>query len=1262
MPLARPREQRHEMQGGSKGESRSAKHGGGLMSRYQWPHPPAGLSPIRLRDDPAARAGHNSTRLRTGLGQQAQEALAASRQLRVVSTSGGGQSNATVSRAPASNNTFLWQPLGPAALLNGQAAGNPWVSGRVNALQASDNGQRLYIASANGGVWYSGNAGGRWESVGGLAATQTAGINRPAQRNACGALLVVFGATQALDVVFLGTGEIYHEPSGSPGSSEGGVGILVANHSIAPGVNDPWVREAPNLVGTGVYRLARDPAGGANATVVAATRKGLFQRPVAPGPGVNWALVAGSPFDSFRGPCTDALWTPAHNGAPPRLWVWVSSGDGDQQGLWVRDNGGTDFERVPLVAGSPHTYSAERASLAAATPPALVYVLNSRGGNDAHLFQVRNKPIAGTDRPDAEAVTGTPNVVHTQGDYNLALAVDPSNRSRVVLGGSFLGDAAVPAELALVQAPDGGTFGFDAAIVVGDVLRDAGTGRLRYGTAVLPWKMIGLGTHADVHDLVYTDGGLALWAACDGGVFVANRPNTGLAYGIAAFRASNRGLSISEPNFIACHPNLEGYVLCGLQDNGVAQRLSNSVWNEVVRADGGGVILDANQPDRWLAQYTNGQWSSSSAFYSAGPLWRTNALGQGGLTQPESDNSAFYSAGDCVRNERVLGPALRYNFSQIILGTTQLWTTEDFGANWVSLPSATDTIASGSNVDQLGQAIISARWQGTDTAWVLTASRVLRYSRTPGSHNAGGAGTWAPVHSLLQKNVKNKDDSTSTQGPLRDAAQWTELVPNPIGPPGGAVVGALYLGTTGHPDKPEVDTLWWYDGVGQWFPTLLRRDAVPAPVTAIAVEAARPDEVWVGTTVGVWHGLRSRAAGVDPARGWNWVWTQQVNGLPEAAVEDLCVFSDGGLRLLRAAVAARGVWEMRLDQPVVPEQCYLRAHDDDLRHRSTAAVGTRDGTTLRSWHGSPDVRPRAAPQPVPVGPPPPAAPFTNPWTRLSAQGSSEQLRRFQAALRSSTHDLRIAADGQWDHYFSEVLRDHGAATVAVAANNTTVPPQPAYQQVQITPAYWTSIVTGAHALAEPWEPGLPCEAELLSVQPPLSEGTRAAASCRLPAAPCKVEVVQHRGRLLRPGSEVRVTLLQWLDPRSSGRADPTLSSTWPFSLPPPAVPDPVPWAAAVNTVLNSTDGADPGALTEGWSFVGTTNATRRQDLGAQQLSPLDPGVVSFDLDLSAVTPGRLLMLVAVLRAGSQPSALAAMPLEQMALDNAQVAVRSVQVV
>ena len=210
-------------------------------------------------------------------------------------------------------------------------------------------------------------------------------------------------------------------------------------------------------------------------------------------------------------------------------------------------------------------------------------------------------------------------------------------------------------------------------------------------------------------------------------------------------------------------------------------------------------------------------------------------------------------------------------------------------------------------------------------------------------------------------------------------------------------------------------------------------DGDPAPVTAIACDPDHPGEVFVGTTVGVWMGTR-----IATAPGW--LWEKLVNGLPEAAVEDLSIFSHNGLRLLRAAIASRGTWELRLDVADIDDITYVRAHDDDLRYRAPTPTSgscsrrTRrracpDGperctvrmTTPRSWHASPDVRPRLAP----YIPPKPTA-----LTRTKASpGSAEDLRRFQAALRSAKGDPRVRPTGTWDDYFNEVLRDLGAPTL-----------------------------------------------------------------------------------------------------------------------------------------------------------------------------------------------------------------------------------------
>src|SRR5262245_32804785 len=64
--------------------------------------------------------------------------------------------------APPSGRQNLWQPLGPQTVLAGQAAGDPRITGRINALAVHPDGERIYAASANGGVWYSGDGGANW--------------------------------------------------------------------------------------------------------------------------------------------------------------------------------------------------------------------------------------------------------------------------------------------------------------------------------------------------------------------------------------------------------------------------------------------------------------------------------------------------------------------------------------------------------------------------------------------------------------------------------------------------------------------------------------------------------------------------------------------------------------------------------------------------------------------------------------------------------------------------------------------------------------------------------------------------------------------------------------------------------------------------------------------------------------------------------------------------------------------------------------------
>jgi hypothetical protein len=1177
------------------------------MSRYAWPP-----SPRRDTEDHPAERGRFVRRTRRefdpdGAREAGRKAL--------VPAPVPSRRGLVAKAPPVGADPFLWQPLGPVNVTGGQTIGAARVAGRINMLAVHKDGDRLYAASGNGGVWFSADGGSNWVSLGGFATTPVAGIKRPAQRNACGAIEVAFGATAADDVAYLGTGETTHSFSGQPGRSEAGVGIMVAQHPATAGVDDPWVREAKNLVNEGVCRIALQPGGNG---VVAATTTGLFQRPAGGGLDCDWTKLPETPFNTLADKCSDVLWTKGEAGTrPERLWVWVQ--EGTQPGLWCRDAGAGVFKRiVPMALFADG--SGPRGQLArvpADVSPAQFYAICDTGGvNAPQLIRVK---CPGNGVPTFELVTaGVPSIMAGQGFYDIVVATHPSQPDRVVIGGSTFA-ATAPDGTAMLAS--GNTN--DAAVLIGDVAMNAGA--LTFGSPNPP-AMVGINVHADVHDIVWTNGGNRLWVACDGGVFRSDKPTVAVS-----FYAVNNGLAVIESNYIACHPVCEGFVVAGLQDNGVITRRSNSHWKHDGDGDGGGVALDPLNPGRYFRQYFRGGWETVPA--------------PGGLpvTQAENDTAAFYSEAAAIAAQRGA-----VKLSQLIVGTRRVWYSEDFGSTWFTLPSGSTSAVANATIglDAFGQVIRVCRWQTPDVAWVLGETKLMRYARTA---NASAPGTWTATEVRPVDVVPGGKEKKRPPVPpsMNDATMWTDIGINLDGP--GIVrgtLGALYLGTTGHETKPEVDTLWWFDGTDKWIPTGLRTDpkGVPAPVVAIACHADFPLDVWVGTTVGVWHGARADNGANPPT----WAWNGRVNGLPEAAVEDLQIFKDGTLVLLRAGIAARGVWELRLDQPLVVPRTYLRAHDDDLRYRDTAVSKKRDLVTDRSWHGSPDVRPRRAAVSL-------ANPASLPWFRGSPAVDEEMLRRFQSALRASRNDPRVQPTGRWDAYFNEVLRDLGAA-IAPAPPPLPAPQVPPAGAVLIDNALWNgAMAVPANATAEPWGAGVPSEADLADFALKLEEGDATQASCALARAPHKVDVVvHHRGGFAVGGATVRVTLLKWVDPAASGAAQWNDASTW-FSAD-------LPWFDAVNQVLNSADGKTAIALTAGWSFVlGAAGDSHRVDLTGQMVNNVQPGMASFDLDLATATPDSLVLLVAVIRVGSDITLAGNLKLRDLALTSPNVAVRSVHV-
>ena len=482
------------------------------MSRYQWPRK------RKNPDRPARRAEWNAATNGIVTERDVVNARAARR-----SAQEQRMARAAASRAPQGR-TDLWAPIGPSVVLQGQASSNPRVAGRIRDLAVSPTGRRAYAASGNGGVWYTADAGTTWAPVGNWLPTPQDALSTRVAQSAltCGCLLVNFGVIEDLtlplddrnrfaddpdrDVVYVGTENVCPSGRPRPVRRNGGVGILRLTSTITQAIADPfanhWAREAPELAGFGIFRLARDPND--PDTMIAATSAGVFTRSrpfVAEG---EWERIDSGPlnFDADdRTFACDVVWM---KGVANGLVVALH---GNRQGVFCSDNGiDGPFERIALPGLKPG-----RMALTADATAARVYVLGA--GPTLHRLSF---PI--NDDPTVLQVFDIPNLLFGKEIqrlelrlHNITVAVDPTDASRVYIGGS-----------ATMSFGEWSASLFSAKLSLnGDLDFSFGFGAVNQDNPGADSTFLGDGIHADVHRICLVKVGTEVhgWIACDGGVF-----------------------------------------------------------------------------------------------------------------------------------------------------------------------------------------------------------------------------------------------------------------------------------------------------------------------------------------------------------------------------------------------------------------------------------------------------------------------------------------------------------------------------------------------------------------------------------------------------------------------------------------------------------------------------------------------------------------------------------------------------------------------
>ena len=708
---------------------------------------------------------------------------------------------------PGPSGSVNWTPIGPSVVFNGQASGNPPVSGRITALVVGPGGSRVYAGSANGGIWFSDDAGLRWRPLDDYSVSPSFISSLEADSLSIGAIAVRFGVMSSTDEVYVGTGE-------ANGNFDAYFGIGI-KHSASGGAPGSWRLEATNLAGQSISRIVIDRDN--PSTVLAATSNGLYRRPTS-SPFTTWQRINSVSFTNSGGMASDVVI--AGSGSGKRTYVAFN---GDR----VYRFDGTNWTAISgLPAGQGRIVLA-----AGENNPGIVYALTETGS----LFRLSGSTF--------QQVTGVPRALFfgNAGWYNIVLAVDPSNANTVYLGGDITKDGG---EWTLsfykgTITSSGGSFVFPFNSA-NDVYTD--TAGNRYSDRVpMDATWIGRGIHADAHAFAFalnSSGTLHdptnVWVGTDGGIFQSTMSGVR-----GSFVARNTGLAITQMTYFGQRFDTDAVIFGGNQDNGTVRFWGEKAWYESPKGDGGGVAYDPNNPYRVMRQYvraglsvtTNGGISSGWAALNFPPKTSTSTTQQNAAVT-EGNATSFYCP--IAASPQGATPTLTS------FGTNRLWLTNDWGSTWITLPTCTNpysTATPNSSQDILdGNSIDALTFASYNRIFVATQNAVWRFDHIGGS-------AW---------NTNWTRTPITTTGLPRGHIITSIAVEN-------ATAGTFYvaLGGSGYVH------VYYFNGTA-WRNAGPPTSTVDIPCHAISVDPNNTNIVYLGSDIGCWKGSKTGSS------TWNW--------------------------------------------------------------------------------------------------------------------------------------------------------------------------------------------------------------------------------------------------------------------------------------------------------------------------------------------------------------------------------------------------------
>lgn len=445
-----------------------------------------------------------------------------------------------------------WTELGPNPIPNAQVETPPTTtaSGRTISIAVHPtNANIVYVGTAQGGLYRSTNGGTSWTRM-----------SETFLSLAIGAIAI---APSQPDTIYVGTGE----PNFSLDSFFG-VGIYrIDNASTAsPIISGPFNQNTASvdvMTGAAVSGIAVHPTD--HNTIFVSTTFGLGGiggqfPPTLPAFGVYRSTNAGgaSPtftkLDIFAGNSsllniTDIVIDPGNANN-----VICVTGDAfgvasvAQRGIYQTTNA-LAVTPTWTLRQNLNTFNRTELSIARVAGVTTVYAATAVG--DGQVFR-------STDGGTTWAFRIDNNFCTPQCFYDVAIAVDPTNASRVYLGGS--------PELIIGRSADGG------------------------GTFTADGVNFTAGLHVDTHAIaVAPSSPTTVYLGTDGGIY---KTNDITATPIVWTSLNNSQFTATQFMGLAVHSTDVNFAIGGTQDNGTNHQTGATTWNRIDFGDGGFAVID----------------------------------------------------------------------------------------------------------------------------------------------------------------------------------------------------------------------------------------------------------------------------------------------------------------------------------------------------------------------------------------------------------------------------------------------------------------------------------------------------------------------------------------------------------------------------------------------------------------------------------------------------------------------------------------------